>query len=75
MDNTRIEPGVEAPVTLLRRPHFLLLIIVLFGAGLRLYELGAASLWYDEAASLYLGQFHDAQLRILHPDWNNEAPL
>ena len=32
-------------------PVFLIILIILIGAGLRLYRLGAHDLWYDEALS------------------------
>jgi hypothetical protein len=53
----------------------LLLLVILLGAGLRLYDLSARSLWYDECASLYLTRFVDAHLSILNPSDNTEAPM
>jgi 4-amino-4-deoxy-L-arabinose transferase-like glycosyltransferase len=41
---------------------FLLLLIVLFALGLRLYRLDAQSLWYDEGFSVYLARMDLDQL-------------
>ncbi|MBI2435697.1 MAG: sulfatase-like hydrolase/transferase [Candidatus Hydrogenedentes bacterium] len=65
----------QEPTGAVLRTGFLLLIILLFGTALRLHELVSASFWYDEAASVYLGRFYDAQCRFFDPGWNNEAPL
>lgn len=53
----------------------LLLLVVLAGAALRLYQLGAQSLWYDEGATLYLRTLVDCRGTILNPSANNEPPL
>jgi uncharacterized membrane protein len=37
-----------------RKPHLLVLVTIVVGFGLRLYNLGAQSLWYDETVSAYL---------------------
>jgi 4-amino-4-deoxy-L-arabinose transferase-like glycosyltransferase len=39
-----------------------LLLILLLAFGLRLYRLGAQSLWYDEGFSVYLAQMDPAQI-------------
>src|SRR5687767_1476745 len=56
-----------------RQPHrILLLLALLAGFGLRLYQLGGESLWYDETVSVYLaGQSLPALIahtaRDIHP--------
>ena len=49
--------------------------VVLIGAALRLYHLGAESQWYDEGASLYLSRLVDWDLTFMDPDHNTEAPM
>lgn len=49
--------------------------VILLGGGLRLYHLGAKSLWYDEGASLYLTRYIDRDFSIFVPEHNNEAPM
>lgn len=57
-------------------PYIPIILITLIGAALRLYNLGEASLWYDEAGSLYLANQHaDFTLASLAPDKNTEPPL
>lgn len=52
-----------------------LAVVLLAGAILRLARLGYFSLWYDEAASLYLGQFLTEPLALFDSARNTEAPL
>lgn len=49
--------------------------VVLVGAALRLYGLGAHSLWYDEAASLYLAEHATAPSALFDPFVSVEPPL
>ncbi|NJN99268.1 MAG: hypothetical protein HC875_36830 [Anaerolineales bacterium] len=54
------------------RGSLFLLVIVLAGFGLRLYRLGADSLWYDETVSAFLASASPAELvthtaRDIHP--------
>jgi hypothetical protein len=60
------------PNYFLRRHRRYLLVLVLLGMGLRLYRLGADSLWYDETVSAYLASLSAAELiahtaRDIHP--------
>lgn len=52
--------------------HYILLALILAGFGLRLYRLGAESLWYDETVSAYLAAQSGPDLightaRDIHP--------
>ncbi len=49
-------------------------LILLFGFALRLYRLGANSLWYDETVSVYLAQSELAEL-IRHTAGDIHPPL
>jgi hypothetical protein len=49
--------------------------VLVLGAALRLYGLGADSLWYDEAASLYLGQHAIAPSAMFDPAVTTEPPV
>jgi mannosyltransferase len=48
---------------------FLLSLIVLVGAGLRIYKLGSHDLWFDEAISSYIAG------HIAHITWDKNPPL
>lgn len=54
---------------------YILILVILLGAALRLYHLGDRSIWYDEGASLYLRHLVDSKCTILDPNENNEAPM
>lgn len=58
-----------------KSPRYWLIFVVIVGALLRLWKLGGDSLWYDEAASIYLTQFVDSKGSILNSAHNTEAPL
>lgn len=57
------------------RPHVALLIILVLAAVLRLAGLGSASLWYDEAASLYLGRYITEPTALFDSTHNTEPPV
>ena len=68
MNQPRIYPSSPAQ----RRYYGILLAILLVGFGLRLYRLGAESLWYDETVSAFLAGQSAAGLiahtaRDIHP--------
>lgn len=50
-------------------------LVTLLGTLLRFYQLAECSLWYDEAASLYLGRFVMHPSQLFSHEWNTEAPL
>lgn len=52
-----------------------LALILLLGVGLRLYHLGAESLWYDETASTYFAQFADFKGSLFDPACIGEPPM
>ncbi len=52
-----------------------LVLITLLGTLLRFYQLAESSLWYDEAASIYLGRFVLHPTQLFNHHWNTEAPL
>jgi mannosyltransferase len=56
-------------------PRLWLLCIVLLAAVLRLVGLGSASLWYDEGASLYLGNYVTTPSALFDPSRNIEPPV
>lgn len=49
--------------------------LCLLGALLRLYDLGGQSLWYDEAASLYLGSHASSIADLFDSAYTAEPPL
>lgn len=51
-----------------------LALILLLGIGLRLFHLGAPSLWYDESASTYLARFVDFEGSLFNPACTSEPP-
>jgi hypothetical protein len=70
---------MEQVSTIVRKPFnrvaCCLLLVVLLGAGLRLYHLAAESLWFDECASLYISKFVDSKASILDTKLNGEPPM
>lgn len=58
-----------------RADRWVLPAIVLLGAVLRLANLGGPSLWYDEAASLYLGQYVTDPAALFDATKNTEPPV
>jgi hypothetical protein len=60
----------------LKQPRASALILILIGFALRAWELGAQSLWYDEAFSVLFAQQHHAlDLFIREAQWNLNTPL
>lgn len=57
------------------RQRKVFLAVLLVAAALRLWQLGAFSLWYDEAASLYLGQHSIAPAVLFDTDLSPEPPV
>jgi len=57
------------------RHRTLYIAVLLIAVSLRLYGLGAHSLWYDEAASLYLGQHSVAPGVLMDAKLSPEPPL
>lgn len=73
---TPIKPRYAQKTPLFALPYWLIIFIILIGAALRLYHLGEASLWYDEAGSVFLAQQHaDFTFEALAPDKNTDPPL
>lgn len=71
---TRLLPGrVQSAMD--RCPWILPVAIGLLGCSLRLYGLGAQSLWYDEAASLFLGAHATSVADLFDPTYTSEPPL
>ncbi len=74
-------PISAAPTSLRPREHSAsawrlpLLAIVVLGAALRLYHLGHESIWFDEAANIYLVKYLAEPARFLDPEYCNDAPL
>jgi hypothetical protein len=52
-----------------------LAVVTLLGLGLRLWDLGGPSLWYDEAATVYLSHFMAMPAKLFDITQNMEAPL
>lgn len=55
--------------------RFALLLILLLGAGLRLYNLGAPSLWWDEANTMNFSRWVDEPDKWFDTTYINESPL
>ncbi len=58
-----------------RRILWLLLVVIVLGATLRLYGLAAHSLWYDECASLYRARFVDSRGSLFVAENSDEPPM
>jgi uncharacterized membrane protein len=58
-----------------RRVPVALGLIILLGAALRLYHLGHYSLWYDEAATLFMSRYADLQGSLFQFEKTTEPPL
>lgn len=56
-------------------PHLPIIAISLIGLSLRLYDLGGPSLWYDEAATVYLSHYVPTPGLLFDLAHNMEAPL
>ncbi len=69
-----MEPALPVPIRAMAIRALPLGLCVL-GVLLRLYGLGDPSLWYDEAASLYLGDHADSVAALLEPAYTVEPPL
>ena len=58
-----------------RRVLLVLAAILLLGLGLRLYNLGARSMWYDEGFSLGMASKMPESLTVFHPSVYDEPPV
>ena len=58
-----------------RRDVVLLGLVLALGLGLRLYELGAKSLWYDEAWTLTYAHGYQSVWDAFDTDYTTDAPL
>ena len=60
---------------MMRVHYVLLLLVLLLGAGLRIYDLGKASLWYDEAYVTEASQPSFLMANYFDPSFNADPPL
>lgn len=58
---------------LIKNPYFLIIVIIIAGAGLRFYNLGFKTLWYDEAV-IYWNAQGTSQDMLQHNILRNNAP-
>jgi hypothetical protein len=58
-----------------RQRRILLAAVFVLGAGLRLYNLGERSLWYDEAFLFQTSHFFDLHGTFMDPAKNTDPPL
>jgi len=70
-----VPPATGHRLRWLCNPRAALPAIMVAGAALRLAGLGADSLWYDEAASLYLAQYAAEPAALFDAAKNTEPPV
>ena len=58
-----------------RRVLLALAAILLLGLGLRLFNLGARSMWYDEGFTLLVARDAPASLSVFRPGEYDEPPM
>ena len=70
------EESPDAPLARPSRRALLVLAALLaLGLGLRLYNLGARSMWYDEGFSLGMASKMPESLTVFHPSVYDEPPM